>query len=257
MDVENAIITKNRMMNTGMRIHARTLCSSLFKNGFIIKKAGDELLIDRNLNEDNEFMERFVLNTKADELQEVFGVTDIPEGLLTPAFNAAPGHTLPVIVQQELKPAFWDMNKPTIFLSSGKESFFERAQACIIPINGFYMWKQTVNDPLPFYVRVHTRKLLGIAGILTSIDGRSSFRVLIRESSVLLKPLDDIMPCILEPSEFYDWLRGEEQSVMANGFSHNLFLPDMSVYRVPDLVNDLSNNSPELIQPIPKLREDD
>lgn len=120
------------------------------------------------------------------------------------------------------------------------------------------MWKQTVSDPLPFYVRIHSRKVLGIAGIITNYtEQRSRFRVLIRPANVLLQPLDKTMPCILEPDEYADWLEGNYRQILLDGFSKNLFMPDMTVFRVPDLVNNPANNSPELIQPIPKLKDED
>lgn len=205
-------------------------------------------------------MERYVLQTDAEIVQSTFGVMVPDSGILSPTFNAAPGHTLPIIAKREqgIFSAFWESDSSGIHISTkDRTSLFADAQPCIIPANGFYMWKQTVNDPLPFYVRIHSRKLLGIAGVLITRNSRVSFRVLTRASGVLLNPLSETMPCILEPNEYDGWLNGSEGQILAKGFSHNLFIPDMTVYRVPDLVNDLSNNAPELIQPIPKLREED
>jgi putative SOS response-associated peptidase YedK len=65
------------------------------------------------------------------------------------------------------------------------------------------------------------------------------------------------MPCILEPNEFDLWLNQQADTIAGNGFVANEMITDMTVFRVPDLVNGLSNNGPELIQPIPKVRDED
>lgn len=209
-------------------------------------------------------MERYVLNTTPEVIEETFGIFPDSPSLLEPNFNTTPGQTLPVIFWKDDQPhiemAIWDSSVPFIHIQK-EEKMALRAQLhqpCIVPVTGFYIWKQTVNDPLPFFVRIHSREILGIAGILLESDGgRKQFKVLIRDANVLLKPLDDTMPCILEPDEYSGWIHEEASSILNNGFSHNLFMPDMTVFRVPDLVNDVRNNSKELIQPIPKLREDD
>ena len=207
-------------------------------------------------------MERYVLQTDVDEFETYFGVKPASSEIIKPNYNASSGHALPVVwgdKTRSVELAKWNTNRPTVNITEHTfgQIFGKVLQPCIIPVTGFYMWKKTVNDPLPFFVRIHSRKLLAIAGVIDTVKSRNSFQVLTREASVLLKPLDEEMPCILEPAEIDDWLNGNEQQVLAKGFSHNLFMPDMTVFRVPDLVNDISNNSPDLIQPIPKLREED
>jgi len=211
-------------------------------------------------------MERYVLQTTANELESIFGVTSNSEVLLEPTFNAAPGYLLPAIFAKKgvlsIESCIWESESPTIRTSEFIRSESAHSQlisnACIIPVNGFYLWKQTVNDPLPFYVRIHSRSLLGIPGFLINPEeSRKRFSVFTRSANVLLKPLDDSMPCILEPKQFASWLNGDAFSIAKAGFISNEMMTDMTVYRVPDLVNELSNNGPELIQPIPKLREED
>lgn len=214
-------------------------------------------------------MERYVLQTSAATIQEVFGVQVHSEALLEPNYNAAPGHSLPVIYEKEgkkhIERAIWGEEsgkEATISLSDAQVLQEMLAQKntrfCIIPINGFYAWKETVSDPLPFFVRIHTRELLGIAGFLTVNNGsRNTFTVCTRDANVLIQPLTKIMPCILTPTNFNTWLDGDRTQLLKEGFKDNSLLPEMTVFRVPDLVNDLSNNSKELIQPIPKLRDED
>ncbi len=216
-------------------------------------------------------MERYVLNTDKEIMEETFGVNPSSSSILEPTFNAAPGHSLPIIYSQKehpvLESAIWGFENGNASINSldlndvlENDAYRSslKTNACLIPANGFYKWKKTVDDPLPFFTRVHTRELLGIAGFFVEHDdSRNSFCVITKQANVLIKPVDDTMPCILDPQKFDSWLNGDAEAILKKGFDDFALLPEMTVFRVPDLVNDLSNNSPELMQPIPKLREDD
>ncbi|HBQ60994.1 MAG TPA: hypothetical protein DD671_15605 [Balneolaceae bacterium] len=78
---------------------------------------------------------------------------------------------------------------------------------CIIPISGFYKWKESVEDPLPFYLRVITRDVTAVAGVCNVFqnkEGRSvhTFAALTMAANPLVEPLDDRMPAILEEKDF-------------------------------------------------------
>lgn len=222
-------------------------------------------------------MDRFVLNTSKPEMEEKFGITSASQSLYEPNFNAHPGNILPIIIankgKREIVKAVWGISnlngsvskKHSIskeeVLENPKYVDFIKSQACIIPLNGFYMWKNTVKDPLPFYVRKLASKLLGVAGFYVekTEKGHKSleFLSISMASNVLLKPLDEHMPCILEAADFDAWLKGDAAELLEKKFNSVNLIPDLAVYRVANLVNDISQNSKELIQPIPKLRDDD
>lgn len=214
-------------------------------------------------------MKRYVLEADKYIIKEVFGVSSESETLYEPNYNAMPGHTMPIIIgsdKRKIISAIWGVknedSNENIYEAeheslNAEESTFalKDHKPCIIPASGFYKWKETVEDPLPFYLRVITRDVLGLAGLWDSQKG--NFIVLTMPANALVEPLDDRMPVILEPNEYDGWLGGEITDRIEKGFSGNHLLPEMSVFRVPELVNDPSNNSKELIQPIPKLRNYD
>lgn len=216
-------------------------------------------------------MKRYVFNTDKETMEEIFGVSSDSSAILDPTFNAAPGHSLPIIYSNAdtsiLKSAIWGIEMGSSIFSSldiddvltnKKYSSLLKTNACIIPVTGFYKWKQTVDDPLPFLIRIHTREILGIAGIyIENDDARNRFCVISKAANVLIKPLDNTMPCILDSESTQNWLFGGAEEILKAGFKDLSLLPEMTAVRVPDLVNDLSNNSPELVQPIPKLRDED
>lgn len=213
-------------------------------------------------------MERYVFSTNKEGIEEYFGITPESKSILNPNFNAAPGNSLPILRLNGnglvLENSIWGIEglgsaiDATELLENKEYRHLLGKNTCLIPLSGFYIWKKTVSDPLPFYTRIHTRELLGIAGIYTENEGtRNSFTAITKAANVLIKPVTDTMPCIIEPGDFDGWMQGGAEQILRRGFNDMNLLPEVTVVRVPDLVNDLSNNSPDLIQPIPKLREED
>jgi putative SOS response-associated peptidase YedK len=222
-------------------------------------------------------MERYVLEAQKGEVEETFGVGSESEVLFEPNYNAMPGSVMPVVVmkngQREIKSMVWGLKDKAASMvrEELKVEDLKRSkdwdealknEACIIPASGFYKWKETVQDPLPFYLRVISEDVTGFAGIYSSFEdenGRnvSSYTILTMPANALVEPLDERMPVILKRSDYEKWLNGNARSLIDRGFNADELLPHMTVFRVPELVNDPSNNSKELIQPIPKLRNYD
>lgn len=222
-------------------------------------------------------MERYVLEARKDEIESTFGVGSKSEVMFESNYNVMPGHVMPVILKEEgqknIERMKWGLNEAGSEDAGGELMIEEikkssdrweqlKTNACIIPASGFYKWKETVKDPLPFYLRVISDEVTAFAGLYTSFkdeNGREmkSFVVLTMPANALVEPLDDRMPVILRGSDIESWLSGDAEKILEKGISADDLLPDMTVFRVPELVNDPSNNSKELIQPIPKLRNYD
>ena len=220
-------------------------------------------------------MLRYVLNADKEIIEHTFSVQSNSDAMYNSSYNVIPKSLMPVILNtgfQVIKKGTWGITEKKGITTSAidkddvinnpKLAASVQAHPCIIPASGFYMWKKTVNDPLPFYVRRLSLPVLGLAGFYTEIidkHGNSNiqFAVLTMPANVLLKPLEETMPCVLEPSDFNDWLNGDIKNIIITKFKDTALIPDLAVYRVPDLVNDPAQNSKELIQPIPKLREEE
>lgn len=214
-------------------------------------------------------MKRYVLEADKHIIEEVFGVSSDSEIMYEPNYNVMPGQTMPIIIgedEREIVRSSWGLEleisgeskhelEHEAFTKEDAEISLKAYEPCIIVASGFYKWKETVDDPLPFYLRVLTHDVLGLAGLWDPRN--SSHAVLTMPANALVEPLDDRMPVILGPEEYDKWLGGDMKKMINKGFSGNHLLPDMSVFRVPELVNDPSTNAKELIQPIPKLRNYD
>jgi putative SOS response-associated peptidase YedK len=216
-------------------------------------------------------MQRYVLHTEKEIIEKVFDVASTSESLYEASYNIFPGSAMPIIYKDEerrISTGFWGISEKdnrTSFSKNIVEENGDDVQAmrpCIIPASGFYLWKQSVDDKYPFYIRMLNREVLGFAGlykISESEEGkkRLEFAVITKASNVLLQPLEPMMPCILDPVNFEDWIDGNKKEVLQSQFKDTELIPDLAVYRVPELVNDPSKNSKALIQAIPKLRDDD
>lgn len=217
-------------------------------------------------------MKRYVLHTEKEIIEENFSVTSSSESLFEPSYNVFPGSPMPVVFydsERKIKSAVWGISSKKEKITSFSKSEVEEnsikdrnLKPCLIPASGFYLWKQSVDDKYPFYIRMLGREVLGLAGLYQETEDKNGkksleFAVITKASNVLLQPLEPTMPCILDPENFEQWTEGNEKEVLQSQFKDTELIPDLAVYRVPELVNDLSNNSKELIQAIPKLRDDD
>ncbi len=219
-------------------------------------------------------MQRYVLQANKFIIEKEFKVMSDSEAMYKPNYNVISGAVMPVIVgaddKREIVSSVWGLQHPDEkkkvtdiaqeeFLNKVHFKTLAKNSPCIIPASGFYAWKETVNDPLPFYLRILSKEVMGFAGVChsyTEKDGHTihSFALLTMPANALVEPLDDRMPVILESNDYAPWLQGHAPEMIEKGFSGNHLLSDMSVYRVSELVNDPANNAKELIQPIPKLR---
>ncbi len=217
-------------------------------------------------------MQRYVFDISKEEVIRDFGVNAGSDSIFIPSFNVYPGAQIPIIVQEKgtvMVWAYWQGADDETF-NIKSEDFIENPNKyrslgwspCIIPISGFYLWKETVKDPLPFYIRRLSYPVLGVAGLFRATNRENNhtkyeFAPLTVPANVLLQPLDDRMPCLLEKKDYEKWLTGEMAQILVQHLKSNQLIPDLAVYRVPELVNNPKNNSRDLIQPIPKLREDE
>lgn len=222
-------------------------------------------------------MERYVLEAPKEVIEEAFNVESSSEVIYEPNYNVMQGAVMPVIIEKKdqrvIEAYDWGYQKSQssevmavlkvedVELGSNWDEALEK-HACIIPASGFYKWKETVEDPLPFYLRLISDEVSAFAGVYSVFEddkGRTvkTFAILTMPANALVEPLDDRMPVILNNSNQETWLKGGGKVLIEKGIDADALLPNMTVFRVPELVNDPSNNSKELIQPIPKLRNYD
>lgn len=133
---------------------------------------------------------------------------------------------------------------------------FQRKR-CIILLNGYFEWKR-LNDNLsiPFYLRLLSRDILGVAGLYERFvdeDGvtTTGFIPFETASNEVVQPLSETMPAILSKRDYNNWLDPLISDVeLLTNMIKPIEMLDMASYRVTSAVNDRNANGKELIQPV-------
>lgn len=198
-----------------------------------------------------------------EEVENYYNIKTDRESLFEPHYNLSPGHQLPVITLTNKQPHItrvrWGKSgangaeKTTVrkeeLLEMLKNNSISRS---VLPLSGFYIWKEDQEKNNPFFVRLLNEPIVSVAGIYVSND-EQFVSIVTTESNALVQPMSDRMPLLLNQPTALQWLEKEIDIEELLSQTENLFmLTDLSVLRVSKKVNDPAENSPDLIQPIPK-----
>lgn len=211
-------------------------------------------------------MKRFVLNSTTSLIEDTFAVTEAEKDGVSLSYNHGRGDDISVIHLQgddrvlQLRPwilPFQHTHVPYVHTEE-LNGMITGVRTCIIPVSGFYIWKEAVEDAYPFYVRRHEHPLLAIAAFLMSgEDGKDGVVPLATPANALIKPIHSDMPVFLPHKMVDPWLQGDVSHVLEHCKTDLSLLTDITVFRVSERVNDPEAEGAELIQPIPKRDDDD
>ncbi|MFB6309527.1 MAG: SOS response-associated peptidase [Haloarculaceae archaeon] len=224
---------------------------------------------------------RYSLATPPADLAERFDVR-VPDDL-SPRYNCAPGQELPVITSRSpdrverlewgLVPEWADDDSRASINARAetvteKPSFadaFERRR-CLVPADGFYEWADRGTGKRPYRVAFEDDRPFAMAGIWerwtpptaqaglgdfggggVEVSARETFAVLTTEPNDLVADLHHRMAVILSPEEERRWLEAGPGEALDLLDTH----PDdeLHAYPVSSAVGDVSNDSPDLIEP--------
>lgn len=222
--------------------------------------------------------DRFVLEASKQEVEHLFEISTERDDFFEPDYNITPGSRIPVVYQEnnerKIYNFIWGLIPPAADEEKEGTENFEFAlgdldeedwpgecleqRRCLIPANGFYKWKFSEKKSTPFYIRLLSNELTAFAGIYSvweSYSGRKvySCAMLTTEANALVQPVDDRMPVLIHPEHYQQWLAEKAlNQADIEKFLKGYSMTELAVNRVSEEVNDPENNSPELIQPIPK-----
>jgi putative SOS response-associated peptidase YedK len=134
-----------------------------------------------------------------------------------------------------------------------RESFAERR--CLIPADGFYEWLVDERGKRPVWLSQPDRELFAFAGIWAELprkgtdDVLHSCAIVTTEPNELIRPIHDRMPVILEPGQEAAWL--DPDGAVDDLVSLLVPVPEEALIarEVADLVNDVREDGPRLIEP--------
>ena len=212
---------------------------------------------------------------ETDKLRDRFALdAGLPRGV-KPRYNVSPVREVPVVLlrdgQRVVERMIWgfvpagakDMNsvfryktyavksegildKPTLRTAL-------RAQRCIVPVNGFYEWKNLASGKRPFYIRTDTHELFGLAGLYgewTDPEGvrRGICTVLTIDSETDSDMTPRRLPIIVDQADETDWLNPELGDLST---LFRIMRPydasKLSIIPVSDEVNSTKLDRPDLI----------
>jgi putative SOS response-associated peptidase YedK len=141
------------------------------------------------------------------------------------------------------------------------------ARRCILPADGYYEWYTPDEDSKagkqPFFIRPEDGGVLAMAGLYEiwrdptrGEDDPDRFRwtctVLTTTAEDDLGHIHDRMPLLVEPDRYTAWL---DPTVAATPELTRLLVPAapgrLQAYPVSTAVNNVKNNGPELVEPLP------
>src|SRR5690242_17195615 len=156
------------------------------------------------------------------ELSERFQLRTIPAELF-PTWNAAPTQRLPVVVEdaaaeRALRMMQWGLlprwnrpgSRPIAPINARAETLEDkpmfrgllRRSRCIVPVNGFYEWRQGGGRKQTYYIGPADGDIWGLAGLYDEIEGPdgeplASYTIVTTAANARLAPLHERMPAIL------------------------------------------------------------
>lgn len=214
---------------------------------------------------------RYSISKKAREIGEHFHVT-IPEQYQGEHFNAAPTQPLPVISMNQpatLQLFRWGLlatwtsqtGQSPLIINARAESLAEKKMfssllsknRCIIPADGFYEWEKKGKARQPWRFTVKNEPLFAFAGLfnrVTSPEGMQmpAFTIITTQANEMVKNLHSRMPVILNRQAQQAWLKepyGEKLHELLQPFPSG----EMETYKVSPKLNNVAENSPEIINP--------
>jgi len=210
-------------------------------------------------------IKRIAFFAEKQEIENYFDFTTRKENLFESHYNISPGHYIPVVKgsnsSREISRIRWgeeangpEGNKNTIESEKAAGELNKKGVSrCLIPLSGFFVWKESREKEHPFFVRMLNKPFMPVAGLCYEVNKTSFTKIVTTESNALIQPMSSEMPLMLDKELAGKWLNKEESTEEIMKDASSLFLlTDLSVVRVSKKVNNPSNNKPELIQPIPK-----
>ena len=219
---------------------------------------------------------RYSQTLTPEQIDEAFGPITLPSGGLDVNYNVAPTQRVPVITNRHpdrvevfewgLVP-FWskDGKNNARMINARAEGILDkpsfrkpvRERRCVVFGDSFYEWRRAGKQKLPFRIRPANGEPLALAGIWeywrdNNDDTREklTFSIVTTEPNAEMAPIHNRMPVLLNAPALRDaWL---SDGLTETDITDLLRTPPdgaLEHYRVPQLVNSVRNNGPELHEP--------
>ncbi|MFC6938394.1 SOS response-associated peptidase [Salinirubellus sp. GCM10025818] len=225
---------------------------------------------------------RYTVTASADELEARFDASfDEP---FRPRYNAAPGQVLPVVTNEApetiqflrwgLIPS-WADDDSGGQINARAETVAEKpsfaaaydSRRCLVLVDGFYEWREAASGKRPYRVTLAGGEPFAVAGLWErwtptrkqtgldefgdgspdrSVEPLETFTIVTTEPNDLVADYHHRMAVILPEGIEREWLTAEDPRHLLEPYPAER----MRAYPVSTAVNDPSNDSPSLIEPV-------
>jgi putative SOS response-associated peptidase YedK len=198
-----------------------------------------------------------------------------PFQAVQPRYNIAPTQNIPVIRQTEhgyeltelrwgLIP-FWSKTPTTEYSTfnarietvATKPAFRGpfRTRRCLIPASGLYEWKQEGGKKQPYFITGTDDEGIALAGLWDEWRDSSGFTlasctIIVGPANERIAPIHDRLAIILPETAYAAWLDPKSDIEQVNGLLRPYPADHVRCWPVSTAVNQVRNNTPELIEPI-------
>ena len=223
---------------------------------------------------------RVVQSRPLDELADAYDAPadETARAALRPRYNVAPTDPLATVLQEpsgrrRLTAQRWGLLPPdghagrsrnplinaraeTIRVNPLFRAALERRR-CLVPVDGFYEWQRLADRRQPYFIRPVGGGPLTLAGIWAPWGEAPDGTVIGTCSLVTTTPLPaiswlhDRMPLILTPSQWAAWLDAGTPRSVIDDLLHSATTEVLETREVALLVNNVRNDGPDLIAPLP------
>ncbi|WP_051979263.1 SOS response-associated peptidase [Edaphobacter aggregans] len=133
-----------------------------------------------------------------------------------------------------------------------REPFKKRR--CLVPASGFFEWKKLdAKNKQPFAFDLANGQMMAFAGLSDAwkdpANGQwlQSYAIIITEANELMAPVHDRMPVILHQRDFDRWIDREPTDQPPIDLLRPFPADEMEAFEVSKVVDNVKNNSPELL----------
>jgi putative SOS response-associated peptidase YedK len=207
---------------------------------------------------------RFSLATSKEKLQQQLPFVDATETLRV-SYNIAPTQHAYVVTNDHPVPHWSNDGKNTGRLINARREGIEtkssfripiRKRRCIIPADSFYEWRREGVRKIPYRIFLKNGDLMLFAGVwdvwYSGDYGLKTFSIITTDANEEISSIHNRMPVLLTGIEEQKrWLESEDLDEIL-GLLQTPQDGILNRYRVPELVNSVANNSPELHYEVPE-----
>jgi putative SOS response-associated peptidase YedK len=193
---------------------------------------------------------------RAELLETYHWLRDAPE--LPPRYNVAPTDPVIAVGPDRADIVRWGIDgaRGGLFnLRAGTalaRPYYQRlllGRRVIVPASNFYEWRKVGEQRLPMAVSRADGKLLNLAALQGTWEGKPATTILTTEPNRDIEPLHDRMPVVLNDEDAGTWVLEDMSLEQLSGMLKPCHEGWLKLAPASPLVNDVHNQGPQLLDP--------